>query len=164
MKKRHIALGMIVAAAAVLLVSTFALGAGDGQPGRGHRGPLARLIRSQMGRMITLRADLNVSDEQKAEIRTIIEKHKPEILPVVKKIMDKKRTLHDAILDESPDEDDIRKASKELGKAIGDAAILASEIAREIRPVFTEEQIQIIEKNSNERQGAVDKWLDEIAE
>jgi Spy/CpxP family protein refolding chaperone len=165
MKKKHVVPVVIVLAIGILLITGLTLAESDFVKGRRWRhsnSPLAQLIRGNIGRLITLHAELDVTDEQRMEIKGIIEKHRPDIQPVAKTIVEKKRVLHDAVLAEKPDEDEIRKAGNNLGKAIGDVAVLASEIAKEIRPVFTEEQIELIEKSKEERKESVDKWLEDI--
>ncbi|MBN1901347.1 Spy/CpxP family protein refolding chaperone [Candidatus Sumerlaeota bacterium] len=126
--------------------------------------PLGRMFLANRGRLMTLRAELNVTEEQRGEIRAIIQNHKGEFQPVAEKIALAKRALRKAVLEGKPVESDIRKASDELGKSIGEAAILASKIAEEIRPVLNEEQKKLIDKFMADKEESVDNWIDEMAE
>ncbi len=59
---------------------------------------------------------------------------------MLKPVAEKRRALRDATLAENPNEATIRDAADELGKAIGDAAVVGSKIKAEIHKVLTPEQ------------------------
>jgi len=108
--------------------------------------PLGRLIVGTIGRLLVLRSELNVTDEQRAKIREVLVGHKPEIAKEVKAVWVKRNALRDLVLSGKGDEAAIRQAADELGKAIGDAAVLGAKIRGEVAPILTDEQRELIKK------------------
>ena len=108
--------------------------------------PLGRLISGHIGRLLVLHSELNLTDQQKAKIHETVVAKKPEIAKAAKAVWEKRTTLVDAVLADQPDEQAIRKAADDLGKTIGDAAVLASKVAGEVRPALTSEQRELIRK------------------
>ncbi len=167
MAKRHVTLGVLILLALIVPILGIAQERGNQRPFRGGRfgnSPLGRLIRGNIGRRMSLKADLNLTDEQWSKLKGILEKHRKDFQPVAKKIVERKRTLREVVLSKTADETAIRKAAKNLGTAIGDAAVLASKIADEARTVLTPEQIERISQFSQERDNAIDRWLEEVAD
>ncbi len=121
--------------------------------------PLGRLIMGNFGRVLVLRSELNVTPEQKEKIHQILKSHKAEAAPIAKSLTEKGRALRKAVLADNSDEAAIRKAADELGKAIGDAAVLASKVGGEVKPVLTQEQRERIGKFLREQDEAKDKFL-----
>jgi len=130
--------------------------AGLGERGRG---PLGRLIRASVGRLITLRAELNITDEQREQLKAIVQAHHDEIAQVVKKLVEKKQALRQAVMAQPADEDAIRAASNAVGKAVGDAAVLGSKIIDEARGVLTPEQLELIKQFLAEHDKSVNEFL-----
>jgi Spy/CpxP family protein refolding chaperone len=167
MKKWHlIGVGVILLAGLILMKGMASPETENGGTGfqKWRNSPLGRMFLANKGRLLALRAELNITGEQRGEIRGVIQKHKGEFQPVAEKITEAKRNLRKAVLAEKPVESDIRKASEELGKSIGDAAVFASKIAVEVRPVLNKEQIALIDKFRDEKEQSVDKWIDGMAE
>jgi Spy/CpxP family protein refolding chaperone len=132
--------------------------AADQSPGFGS--PIARLITGNIGRLLVLRSELNVTSEQRAKIRSAVKSHRDEIRPVAASIVQKKRALREAVL--TKNEEAIRSASADLGKSIGDASVVASKVVADVRKVLTPEQIEKIQKFRADADGAADRWLNEI--
>jgi len=166
MSKTKIAFGVVAGVVVLALVWGVAL-AGEENiasgPHRFARRPLGRLIQANLGRLMTLRAELNITEDQQAEIREIIKNHKSEILTVAEKFVEKKRALREAVLAEKRDEVAIRRAANELGKSIADVAVLASQIASEVRPVLSAEQIEKLKKFNTDKDNSIDNWLKEMS-
>ncbi len=95
--------------------------------------PLRMLVSGQFGRLLTLRSELGITTEQREQIRGIVKSHRQELAAVLKPVAEKRRTLRDATLAENPSEATIHAAADELGKAIGDAAVVGAKS----RPKFT---------------------------
>jgi Spy/CpxP family protein refolding chaperone len=125
--------------------------------------PLGKLVSGQIGRLMVLRSELDVTQEQRCKIRDILKQHKPEILDAAENVWKHRNALRDAVLAKKPDESKIRKAADKLGKAIGDAAVLGSELAAEVRPILTAEQIERLEEFRDDRQGAVVDFFEKAA-
>jgi hypothetical protein len=122
--------------------------------------PISRLITGNIGRLLVLRSELNVSNEQREKIRSAVRSHKDEIRPIAATILKKKRALREALL--SQNEEAIRSASAELGKSIGDASVVASKVVKDASKVLSPEQLEKIEKYRMAADGASDRWLSEI--
>ena len=125
---------------------------------------LGRFITGQVGRMLVLRSRLNVTPEQREQIAGILKSHRQEIARALKPVVEKRRALREAVLAEKTDERKVRSAAEELGKAIGDAAIVAARIKSEARGVLTDEQVKVLAEFRADRDGAVDGFLKELAE
>lgn len=122
--------------------------------------PIENLIRDGLKRLIALRDELNVTDEQRAHIRQVVQSRREELVPAVKNVMSKRQALQQAVLAESPDEEAIRAAADELGKSIGEAALVVSKVAAEVKPILTEEQKQALRDFQAGRQNAIEKLLE----
>ncbi len=87
MKKRTIATLMLVG------VSICGLGAAAAPRMLGHDGarPLRMFLQGQIGRMMTLRSELDVTSEQRDAIKKIVDGHRSEIVAVAKPIVEKRR-------------------------------------------------------------------------
>jgi Spy/CpxP family protein refolding chaperone len=124
--------------------------------------PLAKLITGNIGRLLVLRSELGVTHDQKKKVAEIIKSHRDEIRPVAKEIIAKRRSLQQAVVNKQGDETAIRSAATELGKAVGDAGVLASKIVAQVKPVLTSQQIDRIEKFRDDTQKATSEWLDQM--
>lgn len=126
--------------------------------------PLRTFLSGQFGRLLTLRSDLGLSDEQRDEIRQIVKSHKQEIVTVMKPVAEKRRALRAATLADHPDEHAIRAAANDLGTALGDAAVVGAKIKAEVHEVLTPDQRQKVESFRQQADDAVDRFLDEAAQ
>jgi Spy/CpxP family protein refolding chaperone len=124
--------------------------------------PLGRLISGHIGRWMVLRSVLNLTDEQKAKLKEAVKPHKAEIAKAAKGVWEKRTALVGAVLAEQPDEQAIRHAADELGKAIGDAAVLASKVVGDVRPVLTSKQREQLEKFRQDCQTATDRFFQQV--
>ena len=130
--------------------------------GRHFDGPLGRMCRSHVGRMMTLRAELDLTEEQHEALRQLLHDHKEEIEPVAKEMVKSKRALRDAVLSEDADEREIREAAADLSDALGDAAVLASKLADEARGILTQKQVDLLQECMEEQDKSADKWLGKV--
>jgi len=124
--------------------------------------PLGRLIMGNIGRFLVLRSELNITADQKKKIAAEIKSHKDEIRPVVKEIFEKRKALRDAVLNKPGDRQAITAAANDLGKAIGDAAVLASNVIAKLKPVLTSEQQERIKNFRMANDKAVAEWISQI--
>jgi len=165
MKSKRFVVGglVVVALGVVLLGATTAMSdPTGGLAQRWAQRPIGRLIQANIGRMMTLRAELNLSEEQSAQMKAIADKHRPEFQPVLKQLAAEKRALREAVLAKQVDEEAIRSAAESLGKSIGDAAVLGTKAIAEGREVLTEDQIALLKQSAQQREASVDKWLEEL--
>jgi Spy/CpxP family protein refolding chaperone len=121
--------------------------------------PLGNFITGQIGRLLVLKSKMDVTDEQREKIVAIVKGHRQDIAVVAKPIVDKRRVLRDAVLADTPDEKAVRAAAADLGKAIGEAAVLAAKIKGEAGPVLTPDQHKALADFRAESDAAVDAFL-----
>lgn len=160
MSKRTIVIAVIVASVGLATLGVaWALGPEDGAD-RGPRAKIAEMIRDRMVRVGELHRDLDVTDEQRAEIRGIVRDHRDELRPAMRGVLEHKRALRNAVLADRPDEAAIRAEADALGDAIGDAAVAISKVTGEARVVLTPEQLSLIEKAMSENRQAVDEFIE----
>ncbi|MBA3273163.1 MAG: periplasmic heavy metal sensor [Chthoniobacterales bacterium] len=152
-------IGLLAGAAALRAAPA---GAGDGGAGNGQ-GLIARIMRAQMGRMMTLRAELNLTDEQRDAVKQTLQSRKSEIVTAVKPVVAARRTLRDAVLAEKPDDATIRQAADALGKSIGDAAVTLAKVKVELaeKAQLSEQQMQKIADFRADSDASIDSFLSE---
>ena len=154
--------GAVVLAMAGL---AFAQTAAPATGAAGHKlgeSPLGRLVSGVLGRGKALKEELNLSAEQRGQIKEILKAHKDEITAAAKEVVGKRRALRDAVTAGAPEESAIRTAATDLGKAVGDAAVLAAKIRGEVAKVLTPEQMEKIKKFRADNDQAVDGWLKDL--
>jgi Spy/CpxP family protein refolding chaperone len=136
---------------AAVLISSSIAGSGevladDGTfPAARHKSLIAQTVSGNIGRYLILRSEMNVTDEQRAQIREIISEHKDEIADVVRSLRTARKALRSAVTADLPNEATIRAAAEGLSASIGDAAVLASRVRRQVRQVLTEDQQELVQ-------------------
>jgi len=150
-------LGITVAAA-----TPGADAAGGWKPGKFAQTPLGKLITGNLGRMMVLRSELDITEAQRAQIKEVLVAHKSEIAKHAKAVRDKRVALRDAVLADNPSDAKIRKAADELGKVVGNAAVKAAKLKGKIAPILTEEQREKIAEFRADRDEAVESFFEKI--
>jgi Spy/CpxP family protein refolding chaperone len=123
--------------------------------------PLGRFAARQFDRLAGLRGQLNVTGEQREQLRRIVESHRSELIPVAKSISEKRRALREAMMNATPEA--IREAAADLGTAIGDAAVAAAPIIKEAKETLTPEQIEYLKEFRSGTDTEVDDLFKEMA-
>ncbi|MEI7766607.1 MAG: Spy/CpxP family protein refolding chaperone [Phycisphaerae bacterium] len=144
---------------------TMAAGTTSTAGASGHRlaeTPMRRLLGGILGRGQALQAELNLSAEQRTQLKDIMRSHKEQLVTTVNAVVEKRRALRDLVLAGKADDAALRAAATELGKVVGDAAVLASNIHGEMAKVLTPEQLEKIQKFRADKDQAVDGWLKEL--
>jgi Spy/CpxP family protein refolding chaperone len=146
-------------------VAATAAAAPEAAKKHGHRlahTPLGRLITGNIGRLMVLRSELNLSDEQRSKIREILVSHKQEIAKNAKAVWEKRNALRNEVLAPGTDESKIRNKATEMTEAVANAAVMASKLRDEIAPVLTEEQRQRIGKHLTECDEATARFFEKV--
>ncbi len=102
---------------------------------------------------------LGLSADQKAQIRSIFEKHRPELLPLRKEFAAEKRALRDMIHSEPADEAAIRAQVAKLAATGADLAVRRARISHEVRAVLTPEQTAKLKAWREKRDRKMDRFL-----
>jgi len=145
------------------------LGAAAGhEAGPGHRfgnSPIGRLIMARIGRAMTLRAELNLTDEQQQAIKTTLQSHKSDLAAAIKPAVDAHRALRDKVLSDTPDDASIRRAADDLGKKVGDAALEIAKVETEVaqNAKLTPEQKKKIEEFRTANDASVDEFFAKLS-
>jgi Spy/CpxP family protein refolding chaperone len=129
----------------------------------GDGGLLRTMIHEEFGLLKQLHSDMDVTKDQREKIHGVLKEHRGEIAGVVKPLVEKRRALRDAVMAQNPDEAAIRSAANDLGKAIGDAAVLASKVKPEICKVLTSEQKEKLKEFRQESDKKVDEFVETIS-
>ena len=125
--------------------------------------PLGQHVTGTIGRVLVLRSELGVTAEQREQIRATVLEHAPDLVETAQGVVQKWRTLGDAVLAEEIDEKAIRDAASEFGATIGDAAIARAKLAQQVRDVLSDEQVDAIREFRTEQFRSVDRLLERAA-
>lgn len=125
--RRSMLLGAGALAALVGAGTATAAAHGPG-PGRGGS-PLFHLLRR-----------LDLSDDQKTQIKTIVKDARPRLEPLVEQAIQARRGVFQAVAAPTFDEAAIRAASEAAARAVGDLAVERGRLASQVRAVLTAEQ------------------------
>ena len=126
-----------IALAALLAVPAIAL-AGPGKRGHGPRGPHDEPGPGEMIRMLAVHLEL--SEEQRAQVRAMAEEHRESTRALRDRIRDARRTLHETIHADDSSEDAIRAASAVLAAAEADMAVARAGHRKDFEALLTPEQ------------------------
>jgi Spy/CpxP family protein refolding chaperone len=121
--------------------------------------PVGRLMSGNLGRLLVLRSEMNVTPEQRAEIREVLISRRSQFAATVESVRKKHLVLRDSALADEPDEDKIRAAASELGAAMGDAAVKAAKLRGKLAPILTDEQRELIHQFRQERDESIEEFL-----
>ena len=98
------------------------------RPHGGHGGPMSFL------------SQLNLSDDQKAQVKTILDDEHAKMAPLADGSMKAHRALNDAIHASTFDEGAVRAAATQAAGVEGDLAVERARLASRIRGVLTADQ------------------------
>jgi|SRR3972149_1113190 len=87
---------------------------------------------------------LELTDEQKKSVKQITEAAKEKNQKADKVVGEARKALHEAVV--KGDETTIRQAATNLGKVLGDQAVLKAQTMASIKAVLTPEQLQKLEE------------------
>lgn len=164
MRTKRIAAIAVIVAIVAAAGSAWAFHGGFSRVCGLDKSPVKRLIVGHIGRLLVLKSQLNITEDQKKKIGEIIKSHTDEIVPVAKAALEKRRNLREAVLKEPVDEKAIRAAAQDLTKSIADASILAAKVIAEARPVLTKRQWDVLHEAGDGFHKATVDWLDQLRE
>jgi len=106
---------------------------------------------------------LNLTDQQKAQVNTILRSYQPTAGPLIREVVTERRALRDAIRAQTIDETAIRAQVAKVASLEADLAVQRAHIAHDIRAVLTPEQIQKLKNMQTAADARVDGLLQRIA-
>lgn len=151
--------------AVVLAAGSALVMAQDGQmprrgPGSGMGGPPAGGMRGPGGPMGPMGMgigpgfrELDLTDEQKAQVKSIVDSHQAEFKAVGEKMHTAREGMQALIEADTLDEAAVRAKSVEVAAAEADAAILGAKIRTQTLQVLTSEQLAKLKEQQAARQG-----------
>ena len=89
-----------------------------------------------------LAKELDLSKEQREQIKAIFRKHRDAVAPLREKEISARRELRKLIRSDEPDEAAIREQVGRIAATGGDLAVLRARLGRELRTVLTPGQIR----------------------
>ena len=104
-----------------------------GMMGRGGRGPMGGMIMHGI-------LQLNLTDAQKEQLKTLTESHKDEFKTIADNMMAKRGQLGDLVTADTIDEAAIRAKSAEIAAVEADAAVLRAKVHAQVFALLTPEQ------------------------
>jgi protein CpxP len=108
---------------------------GPGGPGGpGHFG------RGGFGSPMAVLRQLDLSDDQRAQVRQVMDSHRDELQAVGERVRAAQRAQRDAVASTQFDEQAVRTKAAELAAAEADAAVLRAKVHSEVFAVLTPEQ------------------------
>lgn len=114
---------------------------GHGWSGHACGGKGERLLH-----LLLLSSDLQLSNDQREQIRTLLRYRKEKVHPAKKKVSQAKHHLFRVTQDPDADEQAIRDAATTLSKAISEAAVMKAEFHARFREILTPEQHEQIKQ------------------
>ena len=151
MMRRSLA-GMFGAAAVAAVVTTGFVHAqtqdGAGAPAPRHerpRGPggpggPGGFGRGGFGGPLGMLRQLDLTDDQRAQVRQVMDSHRDELRAVGERVMAAHRAQRDVVTSAQFDEQAVRAKAAELATAEADAAVLRAKVHSEVFAVLTPEQ------------------------
>ena len=133
---------------ALIGAAVVALAAGGLLAGRASAGAFSGRPHGEFGsRMFgRIARALDLSDDQKARVKTILKSHASEIEAQMTASASARHAVHDAVLAQPVDEGAIRAAAQTLGRVHADGAVLFAKIRTEVQPILTAEQRARVQK------------------
>jgi protein CpxP len=153
-KGGKIGAGMLLGFFLLLLAATAALAHG-GRHGRGGDGE--GLPGMYGGRVLDR---LDATAEQKAQIREVLGRYRPETEPAVRQLVAERRTLRKMIQGGAPDEAAIRGQAARVASLESDLAVVRARAAKEVRALLTAEQLARLEDLQARRERKADRMME----
>ena len=153
MKRPMKNLGVVALGVAILSLLVFQLPALAGFHGHGRAG----------GTMQKMIAALDLSEEQKLQIKDLITAKQPEIQPFRKQLILERRALRDLIQSDPLDESAIRSQAERVATFQTDMAVQRARVYNEVGQILTLEQKQKFLELQKARDLKIDGFLSRVS-
>jgi Spy/CpxP family protein refolding chaperone len=115
------------------------------------------------GRFKLKLAQLGVTADQKAEVKTILRKYQPTVGPLIKQVVTERRALRDTIRAETINETAIHAQAAKVASLESDLAVQRAYVAHDIRAVLTPDQLQKLKEMQIDVDARIDGFLHRVA-
>lgn len=122
------------------------------------------LVRTIAMDLLDFRSKAGITDEQKSQIKEIVQSHKPEIVAQLQKGKDARRAMQAAVEATGPESTEALKAADGVADAARSRALLTAKVMSEIRPVLTPEQLSLAKSTRDQIEAVVDACFSGLAE
>ncbi len=119
------------------------------------------MIRGIIGRMMVLRSELDISDEQRGQIVDVFKSHKADLRNSVSSVLKSRRALAVAISN-GQSEQELKKIADDLGDAVAKAALEFAKTRQDARKILTDEQKKEIDKTRTAIWNSVDEFREKV--
>ncbi len=102
---------------------------------------------------------LDLSTEQRDEIRSIVKEQMPTIKPLIKQLMETRQQLAELNKQDSFNEAEVQRLAEQQGATMTQLVIAKQRTLYRIRQVLTEEQQQEVDKIQSRIQARMQHWL-----
>jgi protein CpxP len=146
------AIGALAGMVVLLLAAavSFAHGGRHGGEGAGREGLYSGKALDRLG----------VSAEQKAQIRDVLGKYRPETEPAVRQLAAERRALRKMIQGGAADEAAIRVQAAKVASLESDLAVVRARAAKEVRTLLTPEQLARLGELQAKREQKADRMME----
>jgi protein CpxP len=107
---------------------------------------------------------LNLSDQQKAQIKEVFKKNQPLVKPILVKLITEKREMRTLVQSGSADEAAIRAQAAKVAGVEADLAVQHAQMAKQFRAILTPDQIERFKAIQKERDARFDKFREHMNE
>jgi protein CpxP len=130
--------------------SSFAHGGRHGRGGEGIPGVYSGKVLDRLG----------VTVEQKAQIREVLVKYRPESEPAVRQLVAERRALRKMIQGGAADEGAIRSQAAKVAALEADLAVMRARASKEVRALLTAEQLARLGELQAQRDQKADRMME----
>lgn len=133
------------------------MGWGKGGPKSEKAMAFRSMVQGIFGRIMVLRSELDVTDEQKQELKSMIGNHKPQIKSSFGSILDSKKALDNGVKT-GQSEEELQKLADDFGNSVAKLALEMAKTKQDARKIMTEEQTKKIDETHDSIWNSVDKF------
>jgi len=113
-------------------------------------------------RFSELAAKLNLSDQQKTQIKEVFKKNQPQVKPIFTKLINEKRGLRTLIQSGSADEAAIRAQAAKIAGVEADLAVQRAQMVKQFHAILTAEQIEHLKAIQKEKAAKFEKFREHM--
>jgi len=108
-------------------------------------------------------AALGLTDDQKAQVKTVLQQYRPTAGPLIQQLVTERRALRDLIHAQTIDESAIRAQAAKVASVQADLAVVHAHVSHDIRALLTPEQVQKLQDMQVNVDDRIDRFLQRVA-